>query len=494
MGKNLGDQYLLVFSFGPKGMYGRDRFGSVRNDMGVCFPCIVSFLMGRLGKRPADNVKCIGCGKSFRLLQALKRHLGSALYAKYKKGLLTAAACARNSTCHKVLKGRMRSVKPGIPMKRSRGLRVVVLRRPAQNIAVVSGGRGLHRIPPGLEDVPSMETNGVCVNTISDGVGVLRRIPCVVAHVGDETGAEKRVLYRFLLFVMYSLHATQSFAHRNLYFSESSLAIAIGDVGMSMLDDVRCFAVLYVSLIASFDSLTDVVLWVMIAHMLVRPGLIEHLRVEVCSKGTRPTADGIAHVISVLARRHGHVPSRMAAGKRTWRQVDVFSIASTQTLGAHYCGSHKINAQLLQYEKLESIALKIASYRGQTVDFGDIVGAIGGSGLACYAPRGYWTVHLARVFVPRFGGITLLDGVRYSPECARVLYKMGSGASSMILLGITEVNVYDRGLALCKCIVSLGKRLGLHVSMDFAHLACAVCEAHRRNVLGVGMFSRRSGL
>jgi hypothetical protein len=224
-------------------------------------------------------------------------------------------------------------------------------------------------------------------------------------------------------------------------------------------------------------------LWVMSAHMLVRPGLIEHLRVEVCSKGTRPTADGIAHVISVLARRHGHVPSRMAAGKRTWRQVDVFSIASTQTLGAHYCGSHKINAQLLQYEKLESIALKIASYRGQTVDFGDIVGAIGGSGLACYAPRGYWTVHLARVFVPRFGGITLLDGVRYSPECARVLYKMGSGASSMILLGITEVNVYDRGLALCKCIVSLGKRLGLHVSMDFAHLACAVCEAHGRHVL-----------
>ena len=449
--------------------------------------------MVRSGPRRSDNVSCPGCDKKFVLLQGLRRHLGKKLYAKYDKGLLTAAACARRGSCLKILKRRMRVV----PMKRPKRVgmrRVVVLRRPAKNIAVVSGRGGLHHIPPGIEDVTSMEANGVCKKTISDGVAVVRRIPCVAAYVEDETAAQKLALYRFQFFVMYSLHATQCFAHRNLQFSESSLAIAIGDLGMSMLDDVRCFAVLYASLIASFDSLVDAVLWVMIAHMLVRPGLIEHLRNEVCSKGTRPTADGIAHVMTVLARRHGHVPSRMPPGQRTWRQVDVFSIASTQTLGAKYCGSHKVHAQLSQYDKLKSIALKLASYRGQTVDFGDIVHAIGEVGLVCYAPTGYWTVHLARVFLPGFGGITLLQGVRYTPECAHTLYNMGSGASSMILLGITEDNVYVRGRALCKCIAALGKRVGLDVSMDLSHLACAVCEAHRRNVLDTGAFSRRAGL
>ena len=178
--------------------------------------------MVRSGPRNPDNVSCPGCAKKFVLVQGLKRHLGSKLYARHEKGLLTAAACARRGACQKFLKGRMRVVKQRLSMKRPKRVclrRVVVLRRPAQNIAVVSGRGGLHHIPPGIEDVPSMEANGVCEQTISDGVAVVRRMPCDVAYVEDETAAQKRALYRFLLFAMYSLHATHCFVHRNLQFS-----------------------------------------------------------------------------------------------------------------------------------------------------------------------------------------------------------------------------------------------------------------------------------
>ena len=332
--------------------------------------------MVRSGARSAANVSCPGCAKVFTLAHGLKRHLGAKLYGRYKKGLLTAAECAPRGPCKKILKGRTRVVRQSL---RPRISRLVVLRRPAANIAVVCSGNAVPPILRGLEDVTSIEKDGVGAQTISDGVFVVQRIPCVASYVQGETAAKKRALYRFLLFVIYSLHATHCFMYRNLHFFESTLAIAIGDLGMSMLDNVRCFAAY---------SPTDVVLWDMIAHVLVRPGLIEHLRNDVCSKRTRPTRDGISRVMTALARRHGHVASRMPPGQRTWRQIDVFSIASTQTLGAKYCGSHQIYAQLLQYEKLESIARLVAAYSGQTVRFCDIVDAIGSARLVCYAPKG----------------------------------------------------------------------------------------------------------
>ena len=263
---------------------------------------------------------------------------------------------------------------------------------------------------------------------------------------------------------------------------------------MAMLDDVACYALLYDSLERSVGSVVDAVLWVMVAHMLVRPRLIEHLRNEVCSKNIRPTRAGISRVMDVLARRHGQVASRMPAGKRTWRQVDVFGVASTQTRGGGYCGSRKMHEQLEQYEELNSVAEKVAAYRGKKALFTDLVNAIGRAGLVCYSEKGYWTVHLARVFVPDFGGIKLVEGVKYSPECARTLYNMGEGGRSLEQLGITEWSFFTRGGALCKCIEAMSKRLGVNVCMQLPHLVCAACEAHRRYVFGGGAIMRRAGL
>ena len=185
----------------------------------------------------------------------------------------------------------------------------------------------------------------------------------------------------------------------------------------------------------------------------------------------------------------------MPAGQRTWRQIDVFGVASTQSWGAKYCGTKNLYLQLKQYDLMKKVAEGVVALRLKSkVCFHEIVDAIGAVGLIRYASGGYWSVHLARVLVPCFAGIPLLRSVTYTRRCAVLLCNMGAGGSSMELLGLTEENVYTRGPALCKCICVLGRTWGLELRMELSHLACAVCEAHRRNVLGVGAMVRRSGL
>ena len=111
----------------------------------------------------------------------------------------------------------MRTVRRRIPKKRGSIRRVVVLRRFRGNVAVITGRGGASRIPPSLEDVPSIETEGMSIETIAKAVPVVRRMPCVVQYMGREAAAEQRALYRFLLVVLYSLSASHYFATRTMY-------------------------------------------------------------------------------------------------------------------------------------------------------------------------------------------------------------------------------------------------------------------------------------
>ena len=147
-----------------------------------------------------------------------------------------------------------------------------------------------------------LETEGIDERRIRSGELAVQASRVVQKYVTNETREERSALYRFLFFAEYSSACTVSFTARKLFFSESTLAIAIGDIGMRRLDDLACFTVLYESLSAAFVSKVDCVLWIMVAHMLVRPGLIEHLRNEVCTKRTTPTKENISYVIGALAR------------------------------------------------------------------------------------------------------------------------------------------------------------------------------------------------
>ena len=128
---------------------------------------------------------------------------------------------------------------------------------------------------------------------------------------------------------------------------------------MCLLDGVACFRTLYGSLRQAFQTsadLADCILWILVAHMCVRPSIIDLFRSIVCMKALRATRGNIEEVKTVLARRHGQVASRMESGKRTWRQIVVFGLAPTQVLGVANCGTHNLQRQLLVLSALKGIA------------------------------------------------------------------------------------------------------------------------------------------
>ena len=259
-------------------------------------------------KRKADNATCPGCNRSFVLNQHLQSHLGKALYGKWKRGILTASMCAGRSQCQKTIARRIGGTRlRQDTLKRSRIRTVVCVRRkPSGSVTFLHAGCGGKSVPAfSGDDVSKHESEGIDAVRVASGIETVKELTCVKKYVSKETAGERKVLYRFMFFVLYSLAALVSFTARKLFFSESTLAIAIGDLGMMRLDDVCCFQVLYESLARTFVRETERVLWIMVAHMIVRPGLIEHLRNLVCSQCIYPTEQNIGRVISVLARRLG---------------------------------------------------------------------------------------------------------------------------------------------------------------------------------------------
>ena len=128
--------------------------------------------------------------------------------------------------------------------------------------------------------------------------------------------------------------------------------------------------------------LADCILWIMFAHMCVRPGIIDQIRSSVCMQALRPTRGNIEDVMKVLARRHGHVASCMESGKRRWRQGDVFGLAPTQALGVTNCGTHNLQRQLLVFNKLRGIVEQLALL-DRNPAFSDIVDCIGKARVPC---------------------------------------------------------------------------------------------------------------
>ena len=187
---------------------------------------------------------------------------------------------------------------------------------------------------------------------------------------------------------------------------------------------------------------------------------------------------------------------REVSGNTDWKKLDAFCVASTQVLGHTYCGSHKLWQQLCNFNGLQQIAQNIIGLRvGATIDFKRLLDAIGKVGVPGYANGGYWTVHLARIFVPDFGGMDVFKDITYGPEALKSLYNMGTGASSMRFLGVTEVNLSESIPALIRCIKTLSTKYAKRpLVFTPAHLACAACECERRNGFGQGAIQHRPGL
>ena len=85
------------------------------------------------------------------------------------------------------------------------------------------------------------------------------------------------------------MHALCTFRQKGLQASERTLAIGIGQEGTENIDDVACYRVLYEGLVRTLPDRRDVVMWMLVGHMLVRPHLIEYVKEMVCARGLSPT-------------------------------------------------------------------------------------------------------------------------------------------------------------------------------------------------------------
>ena len=302
-------------------------------------------------------------------------------------------------------------------------------------------------------------------------------------------------LLRFFVHCVASMHAGSSFRVRGLYFSENTTNIAIGTKGMEQLDDARAYKTLWDSLRESMENTADCIKWMLVAHTLVRPGIIERLRNMVCAQAIEPTKGAISKVMTVLTRRYGLVLSRVAVNERDWRKIDVFALASTVPMGSHYCGSKNMYQQLQQWDRFEKVATGIMNLSLETkeVAFSKLVSAIDGPRLTGYAPKGYWSVSLARVFDPGFCGVSLIKKMVFTQKCCEIVHDMGAGAQSMVDMGVRREYAREDMKKLADVIVKLNKTYGHETVINPGHLACAVCESHRRRGDDGGI-ERRKGL
>ena len=93
-------------------------------------------------------------------------------------------------------------------------------------------------------DIIRAEREGIDGTAVAAGIAVVMGLLCVKAYISAVATSQKQrtSVYRFLLLALYSMHARVSFAHRDLYLSESTLAIGVGNVGLARVDDVHPFS------------------------------------------------------------------------------------------------------------------------------------------------------------------------------------------------------------------------------------------------------------
>jgi hypothetical protein len=277
--------------------------------------------------------------------------------------------------------------------------------------------------------VTEIERDGLVANRVREGIASIQRLACVRSYVTEENEQ-----------VTIKLYSLPSMQHARLNsgwvsaaaVSENTCSIAVGVPGMRLLDDV----VFSAGSTGAFARLPEQFRprgLYSVDHgraYVLAPGIIDQIRSIVCMLGLRPTRGNIEVATAALARRHGHVASSMESGKRTWRQIDVFGLASTQVLGVHNCGSKNQHRQLLKFSKLRGIAEQLALLDGSPA-FSDIVDCIGKARVPCYAPIGHCTVHLARIFLPSYTGYDRIETAPYTDKCIQTVYTMGSGASTL---------------------------------------------------------------
>ena len=199
---------------------------------------------------------CIGCKKCFTTKPSLYQHWerSPVLMNKYKKGTLQPEDLRNNGRCLPYLKQRQCHSRRYAGQKQSTSTRLRILRRPAGNSVVAQ--QGSSRIPLVLHDIARCE-EGIPKDTLDELRASIMSLSCVQAYVAWETPMQQEKLFRFIALLVYSMHATSVWKRAALQIGEQSLAVANGEAGMTILDDVACFQNMYDKLRAAFIRQKD---------------------------------------------------------------------------------------------------------------------------------------------------------------------------------------------------------------------------------------------
>ena len=92
-----------------------------------------------------------------------------------------------------------------------------------------------------------------------------------------------------------------------------------------------------------------------------------------------------------------------------------------------------------------------------------------------------------------FGGTPLFTQVSYGDSCCGSLMRMGGGARTLRLLGVSASAPRVGMERLCQGVSGLASDYGYGVDMWPCHLACLACEVHRRGAYGSRGVKRRAG-
>ena len=145
---------------------------------------------------------------------------------------------------------------------------------PVRGPAVV----GVLPVPFELKNVMEAERVGVPEAAVERVAGELRGLRWYRALCGAVAGAAERARARFCAHALYSVHAQAYVAHRGLQLGDFSMACAVGVQGMRVLDDMVCLERLYRNAAEVGMSMSQRLLWVMVGHVLVKPGVVDALR------------------------------------------------------------------------------------------------------------------------------------------------------------------------------------------------------------------------
>ena len=202
---------------------------------------------------------CIGCNQCFTTKPGLYQHWerSPVLISKNKQETLQPEDLRNNGRCLPYLKRRQGHSRRYAGQGQRTSTRLRIFRRHAcAGSLVVAQQRNAPGIPFVFNDIARCE-EGIPKDTLDEMRASIMSLSCVQAYVAWETPMQQEKLFRFLALLVYSMHATSVWKRGALQISEQSLAVAVGEAGMTILDDVACFKKMYDKLRGAFIRQKD---------------------------------------------------------------------------------------------------------------------------------------------------------------------------------------------------------------------------------------------